>query len=433
MSKDDKPHINIVVIGHVDSGKSTTTGHLIYKCGGLEKRQLEKYEKLALEMGRSSFKYAFILDRLKSERERGITIDISMWKFETKNYVFTIIDAPGHRDFVKNMITGTSQADCAILMISAGTGEFEAGISQDGSTKEHALLAKTLGVNQCIVCINKMDSINYSEDRYNEVVKECKIFLTKTGYKAETIPFVPLSGWTGDNLIEKSSNMKWYKGDTLLEALDKLTPPKRFENKPLRIPIQDVYKINGCGTVPVGRVETGTLRIGDKVVFAPSEIKATEVKTIEQHHVELKEALPGNNIGFTVKNVSVKDLRRGMVCGHEKNPPQDIKKFHAQIIILDHPGQISVGYTPVVDCHTSHVACKITALISKIDKRSGKATEETPLFLKSGDSAIVELTPTKPLCVEEFAEIPQLGRFAMRDMRKTVAVGVIKKIFTKID
>jgi len=320
-----------------------------------------------------------------------------------------------------------------VLMISAGTGEFESGISKDGSTKEHALLAKTLGVNQCIVCINKMDAVNYSEDRYNEVVKECKIFLTKTGYKAETIPFVPLSGWTGDNLIEKSSNMKWYKGDTLLETLDKLTPPKRFEKKPLRIPIQDVYKINGCGTVPVGRVETGTLRIGDKVVFAPSDIKVTEVKTIEQHHVELKEALPGNNVGFTVKNVSVKDLRRGMVCGHEKDAPQDIKKFHAQIIILEHPGQISVGYTPVVDCHTSHIACKITQLISKIDKRTGKATEEAPSFLKSGDSAIVELTPSKPMSVEEYAECPQLGRFAMRDMRKTVAVGVIKKVFTKID
>jgi elongation factor 1-alpha len=428
MSKKEKIHINLVVIGHVDSGKSTSTGHLIYKCGGIDKRTIEKFEKEAAEMGKASFKYAWVMDKLKSERERGITIDISLWQFETAKYHFTIIDAPGHRDFIKNMITGTSQADCAILMIASPQGEFEAGISKDGQTREHALLSFTLGVKQMIVCMNKMDekSVNFSQDRYNEIKKEVEGFLKKVGYKPEEIPFIPISGWQGDNMLERSPNTPWYTGPILIEALDKIVPPKRPTEKPLRLPLQDVYKIGGIGTVPVGRVETGIIKPGMQVSFAPGDVK-TEVKSVEMHHTSIPEAIPGDNVGFNVKGLSTKDIKRGYVCGDAKNdPPREVDSFLAQVIIMNHPGQIENGYCPVLDCHTAHIACKFTEIQAKIDRRTGKAIEEEPKSVKNGDSALIILTPTKPMCVESFAEYPPLGRFAVRDMKQTVAVGVVK-------
>ena len=428
MSRKEKTHINLVVIGHVDSGKSTSTGHLIYKCGGIDKRTLEKFEKEAAEMGKASFKYAWVMDKLKSERERGITIDISLWQFETAKYHFTIIDAPGHRDFIKNMITGTSQADCAILMIASPQGEFEAGISKEGQTREHALLSFTLGVKQMIVCMNKMDekTVNFSQDRYLEIKKEVEGFLKKVGYKPDEIPFIPISGWNGDNMLERSANTPWYNGPILIEALDKIIPPKRPTEKPLRLPLQDVYKIGGIGTVPVGRVETGIIKPGMQVSFAPGDVK-TEVKSVEMHHTSIPEAIPGDNVGFNVKGLSTKDIKRGYVCGDAKNdPPRETESFLAQVIIMNHPGQIENGYCPVLDCHTAHIACKFTEIQSKIDRRTGKALEEEPKSVKNGDSALIILTPTKPMCVESFAEYPPLGRFAVRDMKQTVAVGVVK-------
>merc|ERR1712203_586148 len=287
----EKTHINIVVIGHVDSGKSTTTGHLIYKCGGIDKRTIEKFEKEAQEMGKCSFKHG-VLDKLKAERERGITIDIALWKFETNKYEVTIIDAPGHRDFIKNMITGTSQADCAVLIVAA----------------------------------DKMDSTEpkYSEKRFQEIVKEVSGYVKKIGFNPKAIAFVPISGWHGDNMINATENMPWYKGwkverkegnadgKTLFEALDAIVPPARPSDKPLRLPLQDVYKIGGIGTVPVGRVETGIIKAGMVVTFAPNQL-TTEVKSVEMHHESLPEAVPGDNVGFNIKNVSVKDIKRGYV------------------------------------------------------------------------------------------------------------------------
>ena len=426
----EKIHMSLVVVGHVDAGKSTATGHLIYKCGGIDTRTIEKFEKEAAEMGKSSFKYAWVLDKLKAERERGITIDIALWKFESPKSVITIIDAPGHRDFIKNMITGTSQADAAILMIASAQGEFEAGYAKEGQTREHALLAFTLGVKQMIVACNKMDadSVKYSEERYEEIKKELSGFLKKVGYNVEKIRFVPISGWAGDNMIEKSDNMPWYKGPTLLEALDLLEAPVRPSDKPLRLPLQDVYKIGGIGTVPVGRVETGVMKPGDVVTFAPANV-STEVKSIEMHHESIPEAIPGDNIGFNVKNLSIKDIRRGFVCSNSKNDPaKEAENFLAQVIVLNHPGQIANGYSPVLDCHTSHIACKFAEIESKIDRRTGKEIEAEPKFIKMGDAAMVRMIPTKPLCVESFTEYPPLGRFAVRDMRQTVAVGVIKAV-----
>lgn len=436
----EKQHLNVVVIGHVDSGKSTTTGHLIYKCGGIDKRTIEKFEKEAAEMGKGSFKYAWVLDKLKAERERGITIDIALWKFETPKYHVTVIVAPGHRDFIKNMITGTSQADCAILIIAAGVGEFEAGISKDGQTRQHALLAFTLGVQQLIVAVNKMDSVKWSKDRFEEIKKEVSNFIKKVGYNPKKVPFVPISGWNGDNMIEASTNCPWYKGwtketksgvakgKTLLEAIDAVDVPKRPTDKPLRVPLQDVYKIGGVGTVPVGRVETGVMKPGMTVLFAPVGV-TSEVKSIEMHHVSLPEAIPGDNIGFNVKNVSVKEVKRGFVASDAKNDPaKGCASFNAQVIILNHPGHIQAGYSPVVDCHTAHIACKFEELIEKIDRRTGKKTEDHPKSIKRGDAAMVKMVPSKPMVVESFKDYPPLGRFAVRDMRQTVAVGVVRSV-----
>jgi len=444
-------HVSIVVIGHVDSGKSTSTGHMIYKCGGIDKRTIEKFEKEAQEMGKGSFKYAWVLDKLKSERERGITIDIQLMQFKTNRYAVTIIDAPGHRDFIKNMITGTSQADCAVLIVAAGTGEFEAGISKNGQTREHCLLAYTLGVKQMIVAINKIDITDppYSEKRFSEIKKEVEAYIKKVGYTAKAVAFVPISGFHGDNMIEESDNMKWYKGwntervlkkgaepikgsgKTLFEAMDNIAEPDRPLDKPLRLPLQDVYKIGGIGTVPVGRVETGQIKAAMVVTFAPGGV-STEVKSVEMHHETLENGNPGDNVGFNVKNVSVKDIKRGMVCGDSKNdPPKQADVFKAQVIVMNHPGEIHSGYTPVLDCHTSHVACKFAEILEKIDRRSGKVIEELPKMVKSGEACMVNMVPSKPMCVEAFSLYPPLGRFAVRDMRQTVAVGIIKDVIKK--
>merc|ERR1712129_202962 len=433
MGGKEKVHISLVVIGHVDAGKSTTTGYLIYKCGGIDKRTIEKYEKEASDLGKGSFKYAWVLDNLKAERERGITIDIALWKFESPKYDFTVIDAPGHRDFIKNMITGTSQADVAVLVIDSSQGGFEAGISKDGQTREHALLAYTLGVKQMIVACNKMDdkTVKYDQARYKEIKQEVAAYLKKVGYKPMKIPFVPISGWVGDNMVEKSTNMPWYKGPYLLEALDNVNPPKRPTDKALRLPLQDVYKIGGIGTVPVGRVETGIIKPGMVVTFAPAMI-STEVKSVEMHHEALTEANPGDNVGFNVKNIAVKDLRRGYVASDsKKEPAAESANFTAQVIDLNHPGKICAGYTPVLDCHTAHIACKFSELLEKVDRRTGKQTEAKPEYVKSQEAAIVKLVPTKPMCVEKFSEYAPLGRFAVRDMRQTVAVGVIKDVEKK--
>jgi elongation factor 1-alpha len=427
----EKDRLNLVVIGHVDSGKSTSTGHLIYKCGGIDARTIEKYEKEATESGKGSFKYAWVLDKLKAERERGITIDIALWKFESAKRTYTVIDAPGHRDFIKNMITGTSQADAAVLMIASGEGEFEAGFSKDGQTREHALLAQTMGVRQMIVAINKMDTTKYSEKRYLEIKSELSIYLKKVGYNPAKIEFVPISGWCGDNMVDRSENMTWYKGPILLDALDSLNPPKRPTDKPLRLPLQDVYKISGIGTVPVGRVETGCIKPNMIATFGPMGI-STEIKSVEMHHESVAEATPGDNVGFNVRNLAVKDLKRGFVCSDSKNDPAcETEMFVAQTIVMNHPGQIANGYAPVLDCHTAHIACKFSKIRNKIDKRDGKVLEEEPPFIKSGDAAMIELIPQKKMVVETFAAYPPLGRFAVRDMKQTVAVGVIKETTRK--
>ncbi|MGC8849899.1 MAG: translation elongation factor EF-1 subunit alpha [Candidatus Bathyarchaeia archaeon] len=433
MSAEKKPHLNLVVIGHVDHGKSTLTGHLLYKTGYIDDKTIQAYEKEAAKTGvGETFKFAFVLDRLKEERERGLTIDLAYQNFETPHVYYTIIDAPGHRDFIKNMITGASQADVAMLVVSAKKGEFEVGVGPGGQTREHSYLAKTLGVDQMLVAINKMDdpTVNYSKERYEECRKELESLLKTVGYDVSKIDFIPASGWKGDNLSELSSNTPWYQGPTVLEALDKFQPPPKPVDKPLRIPIQDVYSITGVGTVPVGRVETGILKEGDEVIFMPANKKG-EVKSIEMHHVRIPQAEPGDNIGFNVRGVAKTEIHRGDVVGHPSAPPTVAKEFIGRIIVIHHPTAIAQGYTPVLHAHTSTVAATFAELIQKIDPRTGQVIEEKPSFLKTGDGAVVKLRPVRPIVIEPFKEIPQLGRFAIRDMGTTIAVGVVTEITEK--
>ena len=432
MSKSAKPHLNLVIMGHVDHGKSTTTGHLLYLAGAIDERTIKAFQDEAEKMGKGTFKYAWVLDNLKEERERGVTIDLRFLKFETKKYYFTIIDAPGHRDFVKNMITGASQADAAVLFVSAKKGEFEAGIGPGGQTREHAFLAFTLGVRQVVVAVNKMDDItvNYNSERYEEIKNEVTRMLRMVGFKVDKISFVPTSGWTGDNLLKKSDKTPWYTGPTLMEALDLLEMPPKPTDKPLRIPVQDIYSITGIGTVPVGRVETGMLKEGTNLIFMPSNKKA-EVKSIEMHHSKIPMAEPGDNIGMNVRGISKTDIHRGDVAGPVDNPPTVAKEFIGQIIVIYHPTAIAAGYTPVLHYHTGQIACRFTELLKKIDPRTGQVVEENPSFLKTGDSAWVKMEPLHSIAIETYQTFPELGRFAVRDMGTTVAAGVVKEITQK--
>jgi elongation factor 1-alpha len=416
----NKPHLNIVFIGHVDHGKSTTVGRLLLDTGVIRQEEIDKFRAEAEAKGKATFEFAWVMDDLKEERERGVTIDIAHRRFDTQKYYFTIIDAPGHRDFVKNMITGTSQADAAVLVVSAAEGIQE-------QTREHIFLTRTLGVTQLIVAVNKMDrqEVNYAEAKFKAIEEEVTKLLKNVGYKvAEQVVFLPISAFKDDNINKASPNMPWFKGPTLLAALDNLKVPEKATGKPLRLPVQDVYTITGIGTVPVGRVETGTLKIGDKIIFLPSG-KSGEVKSIEMHHEAVTEAGPGDNVGFNVRGIDKNDIRRGDVAGPVSNPPTVVESFTANIQVLNHPSVLTVGYTPVFHAHTAQVACEFTQLLKRLDPKTGQTAEENPTTLKTGDAAVVVITPKRPLVLEKYKEFPQLGRFAVRDMGQTVAAGVV--------
>ena len=433
MSASKKPHMNLVVVGHVDNGKSTIVGHLLVDMGVIDQRTIDSFAKESEETGKGdTFKYAWVLDSIKDERERGITIDLAFQKFETSKYFYTLIDAPGHRDFIKNMITGASEADAAILVVSVKPGETEAATDPGGQAREHAFLSRTLGVSQIVVALNKMDDSGYSEARYNEVKEIVEKMLKLVGYNLSKISFIPVSGWKGDNLVKKSENMPWYKGPTLGESLDLFEPPEKPLGKPLRIPIQDVYSITGVGTVPVGRVETGVLKANQKVMVMPSGVTG-EVKSIETHHTQMESAEAGDNIGFNLRGVDKKSIKRGDVIGPVDNPPNAAKEFEAQIIIIHHPTAMAPGYTPVLHAHTAQVAATLSEFVAKIDPKTGGAVEEKPKFLKTGDAAIVRIKPVRPLAIETFKEFPEIGRFALRDMGTTIAAGVVKSIIEKYD
>jgi len=425
-----KEHINLVFIGHVDHGKSTSVGRLLYDTGNVDEQAMRKLKDKASELGKSGFEFAFVMDNLKEERERGVTIDLSHKKFETEKYYFTIIDAPGHKDFVKNMITGAAQADAGVLVVSGNPSD---GVQ--AQTKEHVFLAKTLGVNQLIVEVNKMDMAQYTEKRFNEVKEQVGTLLKSVGYKLDKVTFVPAAAFHGDNIAKKSTNMAWYTGPTLLEAINNLSTPEKPTTLPLRLPIQDVYNITGIGVVPVGRVETGIMKINDKVIVVPGrEGKGIvgEVKTIEMHHEQMQQAEPGDNIGFNVRGIGKKDIARGDVLGHTATPPTVATEFTAQIIVLNHPSVLTVGYTPVFHIHTAQVACQITEIPKQLNPATGEVMKENPDFIKNGDVAIIKVKPVQPLVIEKKADIPQLANFAVRDSGSTVAAGMCIDLVKKV-
>ncbi len=418
---DKKEHINLVFIGHVDHGKSTTVGRLMFDSGNVSEQQMRKLKDKAAQLGKAGFEFAYVMDNLKEEQERGVTIDLAHKKFESDKYYFTIIDAPGHRDFVKNMITGASQADAGVLVVAANDGV-------NSQTKEHVFLSKTLGVQQLIVAINKMDLQDYSEDRYNAVKDEVSKLLMSVGYKPDEIPFIPIASLKGDNVVhhedqDGKNNMSWYTGPTILDAMNKLDVPEKPTSLPLRMPVQDVYNITGIGVVPVGRIETGVLKVGDKIIAVPGREGTGvtgECKTIEMHHEQMPQAGPGDNIGISVRGFGKKDLARGDVIGHTDNPPSVVTEFTGQIVVLNHPSVITVGYTPVFHIHTSQVACQFVELVKKVSPE----TVDHPDFIRNGDAAVVRIKPTVPLVLEKKADIPQLANFAIRDSGATVAAGM---------
>lgn len=447
---EEKPSIGLIVIGHenagtrvfcfvfqhqwpnvlrVSTGKSTTAGHFLYQLGKVDEQLMEQNAQESEECGQRSYKFAWIVDKKTEERERKSTIDISTAHFETQHYRYTIVDAPGHRDFVKNMITGVSAADVGILLVDARPTVFETQIGKDGQTREHALLAYTLGVKQLIVGINHMDQIEYSEEQYIHVKSVLSEYLRKVGYKPMKIAMIPISGFEGDNLTKLSKeNLPWYTGPTLLESLDAVLPPRRQSALPLRMSIQDVHEIKKY-TVLVGRIETGRMEVGMKVQIAPMpDTCCGVIKSLEIHKQPVQCAQAGDVVGCSVESLPAKDIKRGFVVSNADNRPATaIKCFEAQIIVMNHPGQITTGYCPMVDVHTAHVPCRFT-LKTKMDRRSGQVQEEHPEFVEMGDACLVDLEPIKDVCVESFAEFPALGRFAVRDAGAVVAVGVIKSV-----
>jgi len=423
----EKPILNVAFIGHVDAGKSTTVGRLLLDGGAIDPQLIVRLKKEAEEKGKAGFEFAYVMDGLKEERERGVTIDVAHKKFPTAKYEVTIVDCPGHRDFIKNMITGASQADAAVLVVNVD--DAKSGIQPQ--TREHVFLSRTLGITQLAVAINKMDTVNFSEADYNEMKKMLGDQLLKmVGFNPDNITFVPVASLHGDNVFKKSDKTPWYNGPTLAEVIDAFQPPEKPTTLPLRLPIQDVYSITGVGTVPVGRVETGIIKPGDKVIFEPAGAVG-EIKTVEMHHEQLPSAEPGDNIGFNVRGVGKKDIKRGDVLGHTTNPPTVAADFTAQIVVLQHPSVMTVGYTPVFHAHTAQIACTFMELQKKLNPATGEVLEENPDFLKAGDAAIVKLMPTKPLVMESVKEIPQLGRFAIRDMGMTVAAGMAIQVTAK--
>ena len=416
----DKPHQNLAVIGHVDHGKSTMVGRLLFETGSVPEHVIEQYREEAEEKGKGGFEFAYVMDNLAEERERGVTIDIAHQEFDTDEFYFTIVDCPGHRDFVKNMITGASQADNAVLVVAADDGV-------QPQTQEHVFLARTLGIDELIVAVNKMDLVDYQESRYNETVEEVTKLLKQVRFNTEDASFVPTSAFEGDNVSDRSDNTPWYDGPTLLEALNDLPAPQPPTDAPLRLPIQDVYTISGIGTVPVGRIETGMMNAGDNVSFQPSDVGG-EVKTIEMHHEEVAEAGPGDNVGFNVRGVGKDDIRRGDVCGPADDPPSVAETFTAQIVVMQHPSVITAGYTPVLHANTAQVACTIESIDAKMDPASGEVAEENPDFIQSGDAAKVTVRPQKPISLEPSSEIPELGSFAVRDMGQTIAAGKVLSV-----
>jgi elongation factor 1-alpha len=423
----EKPIINVAFVGHVDHGKSTTIGHLMFKKGNLPQQKLDKLKAEAEKNGKVGFEFAYYMDRFKEERERGVTIDLSYEKLMTNKYQVTIIDAPGHRDFVKNMITGASQADAAFLVVAAGQG---AGVQPQ--TKEHVWLLRTMGVGEIAVLVNKMDTVEYKEEEYKRIKEDVSNIIKQAGFKPDETAFIPCSGLMGENLADKSDKMSWYSGPTVFDQLDKFKMPEKPTDLPLRMPIQDAYEIKGIGTVPVGKIETGVMKPGQKIIIMPGRTGtgiAGEVKTVEMHHEALPSAEPGDNVGVNLRGIGKKDVARGDVICDANHPMKVVDEFVGQVAVISPLGVIAAGYTPVFHIHTAQVPCKFVEIIEKTAPDGSKV--EKPDFLKVGDVAKVRIKPMGNLVLETQADNPHMSRFAIRDAGTTVAAGVCTEVKAK--
>jgi len=420
----EKPNMNVVFVGHVDAGKSTVVGRLLFDSGAVSEQEMKKLREEAEKHGKVGFEFAYIMDRIKEERERGVTIDLAYKKIMTEKFQITIIDAPGHRDFVKNMITGASQADAAFLVIAAPAGV-------QPQTTEHLWLLRTAGVKNIAVAINKMDAVDYKEETFNKVKEDISKLLKGVGIDPEKTEFLACSGLKGDNVKNKSENMAWYKGPTVVEQMDKFPAPQPPTNLPMRMPVQDVYEITGIGTVPVGKIISGVMKIGQKVKVLPGRTGAGiegEVKTIEMHHEVIPQADAGDNVGINVRGVGKKDIARGDVICDAAKPVPVVEEFLATITIINHPTVLAKGYTPVFHVHTAQVPCQITELVAQINPATGEVIKENPDFLKNGDSAKVKIKPQGNLCIEASKDNPTMARFSIRDAGATVAAGICNEI-----
>jgi elongation factor 1-alpha len=421
----EKPILNVVFVGHVDHGKSTTVGRLFYDSGAVSEQEMTKLKEEAAKHGKQGFEFAYVMDNLKEERERGVTINLSYKKILTKNYEVTIIDAPGHKDFVKNMITGASQADAAFLVVAADGGV-------QPQTTEHVSLLRTMGVNNLAILINKMDTVNYDQAKFEEVKKKVTEVISKVGYK--DITFIPGSSLMGQGIAKKNDKMPWYNGPTVLEQIDKFPLPEKPTGLPMRMPIQDVYEITGIGTVPVGKIETGIMKIGQKIVILPGRSGtgiAGEIRSIEAHHEQLQQAEAGDNVGVNIRGVGKKDMARGDVICDAAAPAKIVEEFTARVAVINHPTVIAKGYTPVFHVHTAQVPCQFVELKARLDPATGQVAQENPDFLKNGDVAIVKIRPIGNLVLETSAENPHMARFAIRDAGITVAAGVCQSLVEK--
>ena len=423
----EKQNMNIVFVGHVDAGKSTIVGQTMFQSGVVPEQEMKKLREEAEKHGKVGFEFAYVMDKIKEERERGVTIDLAYKKIMTQKRQITIIDAPGHRDFVKNMITGASQADSAFLVIAAPAGV-------QPQTTEHLWLLRTMGVKNLCVAVNKMDAVEYKEDKFNEVKKGVGELLTQVGINAEQTTFIACSGLKGDNIVEKSKSMEWYKGPTVFEQFDLFDDVELPTNLPMRMPVQDVYEITGIGTVPVGKIETGVMKVGQKIKVLPGRTGDGldgEVKTIEMHHEQMPEAQAGDNVGINIRGVGKKDIARGDVICEAANPIPVVEEFIAQIAVINHQTVLAKGYTPVFHVHTAQVPCQFTELIAQIDPKSGEVIKENPDFLKNGDVAKVRIKPQGRLALETQKDNPFTSRFAIRDAGATVAAGMCIEITKK--
>jgi elongation factor 1-alpha len=461
--KNNQKHVSIVIAGHVDSGKSTTTGRLIFELGGIDEREMQKLRDEAKTLNKESFAFAFYMDRCKEERSRGVTIQATVKEFHTDQYHYTIIDAPGHRDFIKNMLTGASQADVALLMVPAD-GNFTAAVAKgdhkaevvQGQTRQHARLLNLLGVKQLIVGVNKMDckTANYSQERYEECASEARNMLAKVGWKKEfirdSVPIIPISGFKGDNLIAQSPNMPWWKGvdvkvgdekvhvHTLLDTLNNMVQlPARKANAPMRMPVSSICKIRGVGDVITGRMEQGTVNPGVEVVFLPTHTKSNacegRIFSIEMHRKSIPAATTGDNIGVNIRGLTKLNMPKTgdvMVLKSESGVGA-VQSFTAQVQVLEHPGELKAGYTPIAYVRTGHSAVRMSKIDWKIGKTTGGQKVQDPPFVKANDMAQVVFEPQQPFVCDVFKSCEGLGRCAIMEGNGVVMLGKIVKVTLK--